>query len=169
MRKHLWVLFVLAVFLILLAHFTLGQAQKAAAPLTAQQQLLQNWNYLQNKLVVIAKDVPDDKMDYRPHPDARSFREELWHLIANNQYAAALMKGEKVDAAKLFSNEGKPTDRAEIVRELESSGQECSALIEKNFDSRMIGLLEHAGEHYGKLVTLYRINGIVPPASRPKK
>ena len=32
----------------------------------------------------------------------------------------------------------------------------------------LIGWLEHQGEHYGKLVTAYRVNGIVPPVSRPK-
>jgi len=31
-----------------------------------------------------------------------------------------------------------------------------------------IGFLEHAGEHYGQLVVYYRLNGIVPPESRPK-
>jgi hypothetical protein len=27
----------------------------------------------------------------------------------------------------------------------------------------------HNGEHYGNLVTYLRINGIVPPASRPRR
>jgi len=31
------------------------------------------------------------------------------------------------------------------------------------------GLIEHSGEHYGQLVVYYRINGMVPPESRPKK
>ena len=31
------------------------------------------------------------------------------------------------------------------------------------------GLIEHSGEHYGQLVVYYRINGLVPPESRPKK
>ena len=29
--------------------------------------------------------------------------------------------------------------------------------------------IEHSGEHYGQLVVYYRINGLVPPESRPKK
>ena len=32
-----------------------------------------------------------------------------------------------------------------------------------------IGTIEHAGEHYGQLVVYYRLNNMVPPASRPKK
>jgi hypothetical protein len=31
------------------------------------------------------------------------------------------------------------------------------------------GLLEHSGEHYGQLVVYYRVAGMVPPESRPKK
>jgi hypothetical protein len=31
------------------------------------------------------------------------------------------------------------------------------------------GLIAHSNEHYGQLVVYYRINGLVPPESRPKK
>ncbi len=30
-------------------------------------------------------------------------------------------------------------------------------------------VVEQSGEHYGQLVVYYRINGMVPPESRPKK
>ena len=30
------------------------------------------------------------------------------------------------------------------------------------------GLIEHSGEHYGQIVVYYRLNGLVPPESRPK-
>ena len=30
-------------------------------------------------------------------------------------------------------------------------------------------LIEHSGEHYGQLVVYYRVSGMVPPESRPKK
>jgi hypothetical protein len=30
-------------------------------------------------------------------------------------------------------------------------------------------VLEHTGEHFGQLVVYYRVNGMVPPESRPKK
>jgi hypothetical protein len=29
--------------------------------------------------------------------------------------------------------------------------------------------IEHNGEHYGQLVVYYRLSGLVPPESRPKK
>jgi hypothetical protein len=31
------------------------------------------------------------------------------------------------------------------------------------------GFIEHCGEHYGQLVGYYRLAGLVPPESRPKK
>jgi uncharacterized damage-inducible protein DinB len=31
------------------------------------------------------------------------------------------------------------------------------------------GLIEHSGEHYGQLVVYYRLAGLVPPESRPKR
>jgi hypothetical protein len=31
------------------------------------------------------------------------------------------------------------------------------------------GFIEHDGEHYGQLVVYYRLSGLVPPESRPKK
>ena len=30
-------------------------------------------------------------------------------------------------------------------------------------------IIEHSAEHYGQLVVYYRIAGLVPPESRPKK
>jgi hypothetical protein len=31
------------------------------------------------------------------------------------------------------------------------------------------GIIEPSGEHYGRLVVYYRLAGLVPPESRPKK
>jgi hypothetical protein len=31
------------------------------------------------------------------------------------------------------------------------------------------GLIEHSGEQYGQLAVYYRVAGLVPPESRPKK
>ena len=46
---------------------------------------------------------------------------------------------------------------------------ESLPLVKAKPRPQLIGWLEHQGEHYGKLVTAYRANGIVPPVSRPKK
>jgi hypothetical protein len=37
------------------------------------------------------------------------------------------------------------------------------------FRDMAYGFIEHSGEHYGQLVVYYRLSGLVPPESRPKK
>jgi hypothetical protein len=32
-----------------------------------------------------------------------------------------------------------------------------------------LSVIEHTAEHYGQLVVYYRLNKMVPPASRPQK
>ena len=62
--------------------------------------------------------------------------------------------------------------RAAVVKEMEAAiaasyaGDGCPGF--QALPPGLIGWLEHQGEHYGKLVTSYRVNGVVPPVSRPK-
>src|SRR5215472_17981453 len=37
------------------------------------QALLEQWNDIGRKLVAIAEDLPEDKYDYKPNPDSRTF------------------------------------------------------------------------------------------------
>ena len=46
-------------------------------------------------------------------------------------------------------------------------GQPGMSLDEKQ--DLAYGLIEHSGEHYGQLVVYYRVAGMVPPESRPRK
>jgi hypothetical protein len=55
-----------------------------------------------------------------------------------------------------------------MVAEMEAAIAASFPSVEAKQSPLLIGWLEHQGEHYGKLVTAYRVNGIVPPISRPK-
>ena len=57
---------------------------------------------------------------------------------------------------------------AELAREMEAAIAASYPLVKSKPRPQLIGWLEHQGEHYGKLVTAYRANGVVPPISRPK-
>jgi len=146
-----------------------AQAQGQAAEPTLEQIMQRQWNNITGKVIAMAKDLPENKWDYRPHKDSRSAIEELWHCMASMQTAAAFAKGKPVDQAtanKLFSNEGKPRNRAEIVATMEGAAKELSEAVGVKANARQIGGIEHLGEHYGKLVQIYRVNGLVPPVSR---
>lgn len=143
--------------------------QGQQAPPTLEQIMQRQWNTVSGKIIAMAKDLPEDKWDYRPHKDSRSALEELWHAMASMQAAAARMRGQPLDQAaaqKLFANEGKPRVRAEIVATMETAAKEVGDALGAKAEPRLIGGIEHLGEHYGKLVTIYRVNGIIPPNSR---
>ncbi len=78
--------------------------------------------------------------------------------------------------------------KADVVTLLKKSVENGAALIKETGDAgmskpvkfpygnRMVSAdfifmegAEHSGEHYGQLVVYYRLNGIVPPASRPRQ
>lgn len=164
MRKLIFALAVLAAF------GSTARAQQAPqAPPTLEQVMQRQWAGITGKIIAMAKDLPEDKWDYRIHKDTRSGIEELWHCMASMQSAALFIKGTPArgeEATKLFSNEGKPRNRAEIVAAMEKAAKELNDAVSVKADIRQVGGIEHLGEHYGKLVQIYRAQGLVPPASR---
>jgi hypothetical protein len=119
----------------------------------------------------MAKDTayPDDKLAWKPHPDARSVMDELRHVTIGLEMTTAEAKGEKFDfGAREKADASKPKTRASVVAEMEAAIAASYPMVKSNPRPQLIGWLEHQGEHYGKLVTAYRANGVVPPVSRPK-
>lgn len=142
--------------------------QEKAAP-TYESVIAQSWKSVHDKILAMAKDTmfPDDKLGWKPHPDARSVIEELRHVTIGLEMTTALAKGEEFDfEAHEKAAAGKQTTREAVVAEMEKAIAASYPLVESQPSPRLVSWLEHQGEHYGKLVTAYRANGIVPPASR---
>ena len=138
---------------------------------TYESSLARSWEDVHNRILTMAKDTvfPDDKLAWKPHPDARSVIEELRHVTIGLEMTTAEAKGEKFDfAAREKADVTKPKTRASVVAEMEAAVAASYPLVKSKPRPQLIGWLEHQGEHYGKLVTAYRANGIVPPVSRPK-
>jgi len=180
--------------LVLSAGLMAGPARAQAAAQKAQlkpapspsQAVLDSWNEIGRKLIAIAEDLPENKYDYKPHPDSRTFVANLLHAAASMYYFTDTAQGKKPH----FSDDPKLDDlqtRAQIVTFVKKCVQDGADLIKSKGDKGMsesvadggprlvrlydlaYGLIEHTGEHYGQLVVYYRINGLVPPESRPKK
>ena len=145
-------------------------AQAKPAP-TYEAALARSWENVHNRILAMAKDTayPDDKLGWRPHPDARSVLEELRHVTIGLEMTTAEAKGETFDFdAREKADAGKPKTRASVVAEMEAAIAASYPLVKSKPRPQLLGWLEHQGEHYGKLVTAYRVNGVVPPVSRPK-
>jgi uncharacterized damage-inducible protein DinB len=157
------------------------------APVSPAQAVLEQWNDIGRKLTAMAEDFPEDKYEFKPNPEQRSFREGLLHVADVNYFFTNPVKGEKPPAQEDFSKDKLKT-KAEVAAYVKKSFADGAAAIKAKGDAglnslvvdpyanqqvRVIemayGFMEHSGEHYGQLVVYYRVSGLVPPESRPKK
>lgn len=168
---------------------TRGQdaAKKKPGPAPSPSQaVLEQWNDIGRKLIAMAEDFPEDKYGYKPQAESRTFLANMEHAAASMYYFTDLALGKK----PRYSDDLKELtikSRAELVAFVKKSVEDGAAVIKEKGDKGMneavaagsphldrlydlaYGLIEHSGEHYGQLVVYYRINGLVPPESRPKK
>src|SRR5215468_2057527 len=89
----------LVVSLALVAVPALAQeATKKEAPrpaLEASAKLLEQWNAIGEKLIAIAEDLPEDKYDYKPNPDSRTFVANLLHASGSMYFFTDPAQGKK--------------------------------------------------------------------------
>ncbi len=129
---------------------------------------------INRKVLEMAKEYPEDKYGYRLKPEMRSFGAVIVHVASGNVYAAKAAHGENVNWDELDPKNYKT--KAEIVALMEKSVADADAALKSLSDEAVtksvepwMGVTEHTAEHYGLLIAYYRANGLVPPASRPKK
>jgi uncharacterized damage-inducible protein DinB len=151
------------------------------------QAILEQWDEIGRKLVAMAEDLPEEKYDYKPHPDSRSFVAQLLHVSASMYYFTDVAQKRKVRYGDDPKRDELKT-KAQVVAFVKKCVEDGANLIKAKGDAGMAAIIqypeskeqhrladlayeiiEHSGEHYGQLVVYYRINGLVPPESRPKK
>jgi len=161
-------------------------AKKPAAQSGLDDEMLLAWNSTARKLIEMAEDFPEDKYDFKPSPEVRSFRQILLHIAGANYMFINPVKemgaAEEDPAPEEFKTKKDVVDYltqsfadgAAVIKEQGEAGQ--SKAVRHPFADRtttqhnlwLMGV-EHGSEHYGNLVVYYRINGLVPPASRPRR
>lgn len=181
--------------LVLAAGFMVASAaqemtKKDAAPKPAPgpaQAVLEQWNEIGRKLIAMAEDFPEDKYDFKPTPAQRTFAQQLLHVSGVNYYFTNLAMGQKPPGGEDPKREQYKT-RAEVAAFVKKSFADGAAAIKAKGDKGMSDLvtdpfaneqtriadfaysfIEHSGEIYGQLAVYYRVAGMVPPESRPKK
>jgi uncharacterized damage-inducible protein DinB len=159
----------------------------AKPPLSTSQAVLESWNDIGRKLTAMAEDFPESKYDFKPVPAERSFAEQLLHTAGSNYFFTDPAKREKPPAEEDPKRDQYKT-KADVVAFVKKSFADGAAVIQSKGDKGMdelvtsresqrqikvsdlaYGLIEHSGEHYGQLAVYYRVAGLVPPESRPKK
>jgi uncharacterized damage-inducible protein DinB len=161
-----------------------------ADPPAIGQVLDSQFHLWEQEIVSAVEAMPADKFDFAPtageFTGARTFGQQAKHLAAVIYGFSAGVLGEKAPADTGKLNEGPVSLRtkAEIVayvkgafayghkamlslnekNELRNAerGSQATPLYEATF------LMSHSMDHYGQMVEYLRMNGIVPPASRPR-
>jgi hypothetical protein len=170
------------------AHAQDAKKDAAVKPADSPSQaVLASWNEIGRKLIAMAEDFPENKYDFKPTPAQRSFAEQLLHVAGSNYYVTYAVRGDKTKVDENPSRSVYKT-KADVVAYVKKSFADGAAAIKAKGDKGMndlvvdpfahqqariydwaYGFIEHSGEHYGQLVVYYRLSGLVPPESRPKK
>ena len=140
------------------------------------------WQDVTNYIVQSAMDMPAEKYSYKPTASVRSFGELIAHVAGAQDMFCAMALGEKPPAEDAI--EKSATTKDDLVKALKASNDNCRrAYGQSDADaqgmvdlfgqkqSRLLVLMmnaTHDNEHYGNIVTYLRMNGMVPPSSRPR-
>ena len=171
-----------------------GGSTPPQQPPTVASVLNAIYGVVEQQVVSAAEAMPEDKYSFAPtngeFKGVRTFAEEVKHIgFANHLFFGPLM-GETIDVKSLEQNTNGPAElktKAEIVQYLKDSfalgHRALSTITVENevtplpkpvlpFLNTRLGIANistfHPMDHYGQMVEYLRMNGIVPPASRPR-
>jgi uncharacterized damage-inducible protein DinB len=171
-----------------------GDSKPPEQPPTVASVLNTYYGLVERQVVSAAEAMPEDKYSFAPtngeFKGVRTFAEEVKHIgFANHLFFGQLM-GENIEAKSVEQNTNGPAElktKAEIVQYLKDSfalgHRAISTITSENevtplpkpvfpFLSTRLGIATigsfHPMDHYGQMVEYLRMNGIIPPASRPR-
>jgi uncharacterized damage-inducible protein DinB len=158
-----------------------------AATLHAQEEGLWEgydgeWSHVSRQLIALAEATPPEKFSWRPAPGVRSIGEVYMHIAVANFYLVSVTGAKEpavttdlektvtakaeviewlrrsLDAVKTARAQLKPGD---LQRKVKIEGKTVTV------DGMYLRIIVHANEHMGQSVAYARMNGIVPPWSKP--
>ena len=171
-----------------------GGSTPPQQPPTVASVLNAIYGVVEQQVVSAAEAMPEDKYSFAPtngeFKGVRTFAEEVKHIgFANHLFFGPLM-GETMDIKNIQAESNGPAElktKAEIIQYLKDSfalgHRALSTITVENevtplpkpalpFLSTRLAIANistfHPMDHYGQMVEYLRMNGIVPPASRPR-
>src|SRR6185295_18349620 len=97
--------------------------------------LMARWSELADKILKLAEELPEEKYDYRPAAEVRSFADHLRHVAFWNTYAQKTLRREKTDGdANEIPPKAYPT-KSKILPALRSSFDAMASQISKYSDT----------------------------------
>jgi uncharacterized damage-inducible protein DinB len=140
------------------------------------------WSYVSRQLIALAEATPAEKFSWRPAPGVRSNSEVYMHIAISNFYLLTVTGAKEPDVTG--DEEKTVTAKADVIDWLKRSLAAVPAarahLKPADFERKVtiynktatvdgmyLRIIVHANEHMGQLIAYARMNGIVPPWSKP--
>jgi DinB superfamily len=162
-------------------------AAVAASSLFAQtpspgmaKELVATWERAAGDTIDVAEAMPEERYDFKPTPEMRTFSDQLVHVAGVVQRFIDTAKGAKGES----DHPHQTMTKAEVVGLLKQTFQAGQGMIASLTDAQLVeqvkfpfgdrmvtrygfwmGPLYPVADHYGQLVVYLRLNGIVPPAT----
>jgi len=175
---------VLTVLLALLASVS-AQERPATDPANPVSQAIKNsWNGAKRNITESAEQMPEADYAFKPVDGVRAFGQILAHVAGASYVYCSAAKGEKAPFGE-GDFEKTATTKAAIIKAVADSTAYCDAafnaltdasageMVQNPFGqgqfaraSALLNNTNHLNEHYGNLVTYFRIKGMVPPSSK---
>jgi uncharacterized damage-inducible protein DinB len=147
----------------------------------------QAWQGATGNIRASADQMPEADYGFRPIDSVRTFGQLLAHVAGANYVFCSAARGEKSPFSEDHFEKSAQSKGA-IVTAVNDSIAYCDAAYKALTDksageviampfgmakapraAALMGNTGHLQEHYGNLVTYFRIKGMVPPSSRPAR
>jgi len=161
-----------------------AKPQSAAPANPISRAIVKAWESAKRNLIESAEQMPESDYEFKPVDQVRTFGQLLAHVAGANYVFCSAARGEKSPSSEDAFEKNART-KAAIIKALSDSVGYCDVAykgltdrsaaesIALPFDGgdgpRAAALIDNTGhlnEHYGNLVTYFRIKGMVPPSSR---
>jgi uncharacterized damage-inducible protein DinB len=160
------------------------------------KELAASFRTVRNNTIKIAEEIPESQYGFKPAPDTKSIGQTLAHIAVSTGFQSHVHQHKVTDLKtvnfmemmqKFGAEENKPRTKAELVAYLKSQGDAFASYLEslpesflaeqvtmppgaqpatKSRFEMLLSPKEHEMHHRGQLMTMQRMNGLVPHITR---
>jgi uncharacterized damage-inducible protein DinB len=161
-----------------------GRGPAAPAITTLAGDIQADWTRTRNLITNIVEAMPEDKFGFKPTPAQQTFGERVLHVVTTDLQILRSLGG-KTPVPMVNTN---AKTKAELLAALKQSFDYGEAVIKEFNDQQWVERvapppfmgpsasrvrivyfdMQHSEDLYGQFVVYVRLNGVTPPASRPR-
>ena len=161
-----------------------GRGPAAPAITSLAGDIQADWARTRGLITGIVEAMPDDKFGFKPTPAQQTFGERVLHVATTDLFILQALGGKT--AAPMINQ--KAATKAELLTVLKQTFDYGEAVIKEFSDQQWTERItppafmgpsasrlrivyfdmQHSEDMYGQFVVYVRLNGVTPPASRPR-